>query len=278
MSTPTEQAFPGDRDLGRRGPLVRRRTLDSLSAPVPRHAARRRRADRQRARHQRHPGRQRDRRVSARSSSARRLAIRVERRGARAGRSSARPASTTPVAAGCRWSARSARRGASRMAGDRQGRLGRARPSRLSRRHPFSAGSSARASRLPPATVEAEVLPHSPRGGPDDRQSPSRHQLSADQLDAPARPAGGAAGLPRRAARRLERLRHRARLGSAAREINASLQRGARAALHDVQVALWQLDEGDYGRCAVCGDALDPDQLRSVPQALRCASCREAER
>ena len=76
----------------------------------------------------------------------------------------------------------------------------------------------------------------------------------------------------------LERTRHHAGLGSAAREITATLQTGARAALHDVQVALWQLDEGDYGFCAVCGVALNPDQLRSVPQALRCASCREAER
>ena len=74
----------------------------------------------------------------------------------------------------------------------------------------------------------------------------------------------------------LERGRHRTGLGRADREIAATLQTGARAALHDVQVALWQLDEGDYGRCAVCGTALDPAQLRLVPQALRCASCREA--
>lgn len=76
----------------------------------------------------------------------------------------------------------------------------------------------------------------------------------------------------------LERARHRGTVGGAVREINLSLQRGARAALHDVQVALWQLEEGDYGRCAVCGDALDPAQLRSVPQAMRCASCRGPER
>lgn len=76
----------------------------------------------------------------------------------------------------------------------------------------------------------------------------------------------------------LDRTTPHAGLGSAAREIAMTLQTGARAALHDVQVALWQLDAGHYGHCAVCGEALDPAQLRSVPQALRCAGCREAER
>lgn len=104
------------------------------------------------------------------------------------------------------------------------------------------------------------------------------HRLDADQLDRLHARLEEQRAFRVEQLAELERLRHRGALGGAVREVNLSLQRGARAALHDVQVALWQLEEGDYGRCAVCGDLLDPEQLRSVPQALRCASCRKAER
>jgi len=42
------------------------------------------------------------------------------------------------------------------------------------------------------------------------------------------------------------------------------------AALDDVETALVRLDDGSYGRCEVCGDALDDAQLAQAPAARHC--------
>jgi DnaK suppressor protein len=55
----------------------------------------------------------------------------------------------------------------------------------------------------------------------------------------------------------------------------------ARAAheLADVAVALRRIDEGSYGMCAACGEAIDPARLRAIPSAYSCTRCQaEAER
>jgi len=41
--------------------------------------------------------------------------------------------------------------------------------------------------------------------------------------------------------------------------------------LADVERALAALDEGGYGRCEVCGNALDDDHLERAPAARFCA-------
>ena len=53
-------------------------------------------------------------------------------------------------------------------------------------------------------------------------------------------------------------------------DIVRSLTIAARAALRDVQAALWRMDEGEYGICTSCGDAVEPHRLEIVPQTAQC--------
>jgi RNA polymerase-binding transcription factor DksA len=62
-------------------------------------------------------------------------------------------------------------------------------------------------------------------------------------------------------------------LASADPEIFRSLAAGARAALRDVQAALWRLDEGSYGRCTGCGGTVETERLEILPQTPRCLPC-----
>jgi DnaK suppressor protein len=62
--------------------------------------------------------------------------------------------------------------------------------------------------------------------------------------------------------------------GSTDREVLASLFSGAKAALHEVQGALWRLEEGTYGLCTGCGAPLDVETLEVVPQTAQCRSCQ----
>jgi DnaK suppressor protein len=63
-------------------------------------------------------------------------------------------------------------------------------------------------------------------------------------------------------------------LGSTNHEVFASLAAGARAALRDVQKALWRMDEGAYGQCITCGEPLDLKRLEILPQAALCMPCQ----
>jgi RNA polymerase-binding transcription factor DksA len=81
---------------------------------------------------------------------------------------------------------------------------------------------------------------------------------------------------------RIEQLMHLQRpgpqgpLGSTDPEILASLATGARAALRDVQAALWRMDDGSYGVCTACGHAVEVQRLEIVPQTAECMACRRA--
>ena len=43
--------------------------------------------------------------------------------------------------------------------------------------------------------------------------------------------------------------------------------------LERVDRALAKLDEGTYGTCDVCGDAIDPRRLRAAPESAVCVGC-----
>ena len=47
-------------------------------------------------------------------------------------------------------------------------------------------------------------------------------------------------------------------------------------ALESVIAALDRLDHGGYGTCTACCTAIDPDRLRSVPDAALCVDCATA--
>ncbi|HEV7203991.1 MAG TPA: hypothetical protein VGN18_05235 [Jatrophihabitans sp.] len=65
-------------------------------------------------------------------------------------------------------------------------------------------------------------------------------------------------------------------LGSTDDEVFTSLSTGARAALRDVQHALWRMDEGGYGLCTACAAPLRLEVLEVLPQAALCLPCQRA--
>jgi RNA polymerase-binding transcription factor DksA len=47
--------------------------------------------------------------------------------------------------------------------------------------------------------------------------------------------------------------------------------------LDEVEQALSRLDDGTYGRCAVCAEAIDDAHLAEVPMARTCVACAESQ-
>ena len=62
-------------------------------------------------------------------------------------------------------------------------------------------------------------------------------------------------------------------LSSTNPEIFRSLVAGARAALRDVQSALWRMDEGRYGSCVQCHEPIGLERLEILPQTALCLRC-----
>jgi DnaK suppressor protein len=62
-------------------------------------------------------------------------------------------------------------------------------------------------------------------------------------------------------------------LASADPEVFRSLAEGGRVALHDVQAALWRMDDGSYGRCTGCGGMVEAARLETLPQTPTCLPC-----
>ncbi len=59
-------------------------------------------------------------------------------------------------------------------------------------------------------------------------------------------------------------------------EVSRSLATGARAALHEVQRALWRMEDGSYGTCTTCGASIGIARLEILPQAALCLPCQRA--
>jgi len=51
----------------------------------------------------------------------------------------------------------------------------------------------------------------------------------------------------------------------------------SRQQLEQVEAALWRLDEGTYGTCVECGEAIPPARLRVLPYARLCIRCQERQ-
>jgi DnaK suppressor protein len=45
--------------------------------------------------------------------------------------------------------------------------------------------------------------------------------------------------------------------------------------LKQVERALYRFDNGLYGICESCGDAIDPARLKALPHAARCFDCQQ---
>jgi RNA polymerase-binding protein DksA len=54
------------------------------------------------------------------------------------------------------------------------------------------------------------------------------------------------------------------------RELDETLEEHAEHVLEEIDLALARIDEGTYGRCAVCGREIPEDRLAAVPYATLC--------
>ena len=52
-----------------------------------------------------------------------------------------------------------------------------------------------------------------------------------------------------------------------------ALRDRSRAALEQVEAALQKVDEGTYGSCASCGNAIAPERLEAIPWTPVCIDC-----
>ena len=56
-------------------------------------------------------------------------------------------------------------------------------------------------------------------------------------------------------------------------EALASLDEVLRQEILQVKSALLRIENGTYGTCAICGDAIATDRLKALPTATRCIGC-----
>lgn len=63
-------------------------------------------------------------------------------------------------------------------------------------------------------------------------------------------------------------------LSSTIPEIFGELAAGARAALREVQAALWRIEAGTYGRCTSCDEPVGLARLEVLPQSALCLPCQ----
>ena len=57
------------------------------------------------------------------------------------------------------------------------------------------------------------------------------------------------------------------------RDAAAQLVEDARRHVVELQQAEQRLTTGRYGRCVVCGKAIDPERLQALPDAETCVGC-----
>jgi len=60
-------------------------------------------------------------------------------------------------------------------------------------------------------------------------------------------------------------------------EKRLALEQRTRDVLSKVERALHKFDEGTYGLCDKCGEAIAPERLEALPQASLCLECKAKE-
>ena len=61
-----------------------------------------------------------------------------------------------------------------------------------------------------------------------------------------------------------------------AREQQLTLAASLRGRRDQVEVALQRLDDGTYGRCSTCGEAIPAERLEACPWVTECVACKRA--
>ena len=57
-------------------------------------------------------------------------------------------------------------------------------------------------------------------------------------------------------------------------EKRLALEQGIKEQLAKIEHALHKFEEGTYGLCDSCGQAIDPERLEALPYAALCLSCK----
>ena len=60
-------------------------------------------------------------------------------------------------------------------------------------------------------------------------------------------------------------------------EIHIALRTAAQAVLVEIEASLRRIEEGSYGRCPRCGDAISLHWLDALPMAALCGSCQRRQ-
>jgi RNA polymerase-binding protein DksA len=58
-------------------------------------------------------------------------------------------------------------------------------------------------------------------------------------------------------------------------EKRLALENRLESLIAEVDRAINKLDAGTYGKCDICNEAIDPERLEALPQAIMCVSCRK---
>lgn len=61
------------------------------------------------------------------------------------------------------------------------------------------------------------------------------------------------------------------------REVDESLEDNAEQLGREIASAIARLDDGTYGTCARCGQAIPEERLEAVPYATLCVDCKRLE-
>ena len=61
-------------------------------------------------------------------------------------------------------------------------------------------------------------------------------------------------------------------------EMNLALRQKTEAKIKSLKAALERLEQGTYGICQVCGEAIDPARLEILPDTTRCVTCAQTVR
>jgi RNA polymerase-binding protein DksA len=51
----------------------------------------------------------------------------------------------------------------------------------------------------------------------------------------------------------------------------------AQEQLDEIEQALARIEQGSYGRCTQCGQAIHPERLKAIPTAALCIPCQQKE-
>lgn len=57
-------------------------------------------------------------------------------------------------------------------------------------------------------------------------------------------------------------------------EVSGRLAALARVSITEIDAALARLDDGTYGECVACGNAIPPERLDALPAATHCVQCQ----